>query len=499
MALTRRQFLKRSAIAGAGAALGPHMKWLPGTNVSYAAGPADAIVVFVQLYGGNDGLNTVYPLNGTQRTLYNQYRPTLRLPDTAGGLAPFVAEGFNASTILDIGQDAAGTNYALHPSMKAWHDIHLAGELAVVPGVHYPHADYSHFRSEVIYYTGDPIGSTGLGWMGKYMELAGFLPTDVPAVMMGGEYNPLFTPTTTSLLAFRQLGQLRFPAGSLGVEREATFRQLYVESSLSDPASFPELASLGVTGVASIDKFSEYYRSGCSNAGKVEALLVDEDGCYDGNNPLIYSSPLNPEYTPDLTYNRLARDLRHVAAAIRADVGARFFHVAVGGFDSHSSQEQGFYHSYLLHTVAEAVGAFWNEMKQTVSLPGLSGYQAGDLSPKVLVVTLSEFGRTNKQNATSAANAGTDHGRSAPQFVIGAGVQGGIHGEYPTLDDPDLDDDLRMAYDFRDFYGTMLERWLGVSASDIGPGPGKIFAATPEADDLGQSYTAYTPIPYLLP
>ncbi|HYC56775.1 MAG TPA: DUF1501 domain-containing protein [Candidatus Binatia bacterium] len=500
MALTRRQFLKRSAIVGAGAAVGPHMKWLPGTNVSYAAGPSDAIVVFVQLFGGNDGLNTVYPLNGAQRVKYDEYRPTLGLPDTVGGLAPFAAEGFNASTLLDIGQDTTSTNYALHPAMKAFHDIHLNGELAVIPGVHYPHADYSHFRSEVIYYTGDPIGSSGLGWMGKYMELAGFAPTEVPAVMLGGEYNPLFTPTGTSLFAFRQLGQLRFPAGSLSAQREAAFRALYVESADSDPGVFPELSSLGTTGVASVDKFAEYYRSGCSASGKVEALLTDDEGCYDANYPLKYSSPLNPENNADLVGNRLARDLRHVAAVIRSNVGARFFHVNVGGFDSHSSQEQGFYHSYLLNTISEAVGAFWNDMKQTVSLPPeYTGYQTGDLSSKVLVMTLSEFGRTNKQNAGSIANAGTDHGRSAPQFVIGSTVQGGIHGEYPTLNDPDLDDDLRMTFDFRDFYGTMLQRWLNMSAAQIGPGPGKIFAATPQVDDLGQSYTTFTPIPYLLP
>src|SRR5690606_3733854 len=112
---------------------------------------------------------------------------------------------------------------------------------------HYPHADYSHFRSEVIYYTGDPIGSSGLGWMGKYMDLAGFSATDVPAVMLDGDYNPLFTPTGTSLFAFNQLGELRFPAGSLSAEREAAFRALYLESSASDGLSFPELVNIGNT------------------------------------------------------------------------------------------------------------------------------------------------------------------------------------------------------------------------------------------------------------
>ena len=82
MALTRRQFLKRSATIAAGATLAPNFKLLPGTGVAYAGGPSDAIVIFVQLFGGNDGLNTVYPLDGSQRAKYDEYRPTLALPNT---------------------------------------------------------------------------------------------------------------------------------------------------------------------------------------------------------------------------------------------------------------------------------------------------------------------------------------------------------------------------------------------------------------------------------
>jgi uncharacterized protein (DUF1501 family) len=179
MALTRRQFLKRGATLAAGAAAVPAMRWLPGTGVSYAAGPSDAIVVFVRLYGGNDGLNTLYPVSGAQRATYETFRPTMKLPKTIGGLTPWTTEGFDTTNgVLDVGTDALGDTYALHPAMKAMHDLYLGGELAVIPGVHYPHGDYSHFRSEVIYYTGDPIGTSGFGWMGKYLDYSGFASTD---------------------------------------------------------------------------------------------------------------------------------------------------------------------------------------------------------------------------------------------------------------------------------------------------------------------------------
>ncbi|HXC53491.1 MAG TPA: DUF1501 domain-containing protein [Candidatus Limnocylindrales bacterium] len=505
MALTRRQFLKRSATLAAGATVAPAMKWLPGTGVAYAAGPSDAIVVFVQLFGGNDSLNMVYPTSlGTQRTKYEEYRPTLKLPRNGaeltvwGGSDPQYEIDVSKG-VLNIGNDSLGTTYALNPAMKALHDIYDDGELAVVPGVHYPYADYSHFRSEVIYYTGDPIGSAGFGWMGKYLDLSGYSATEVPAVMLGGEYNPLFTPTGTSLFAFNRLSELRFPSGHDTTNRSAAFKSMYQESAASG-GLFPELVNIGNTGVAAIDTFQQYYLPGQTNIGKVEGLMVDGDGNYDPYNDLTYTSPLN--YNNGVfrdTY--LTSDLRHVAAVIRSDVGARFFHVGIGGFDTHSNQEDDFYHSRLLQQVSEAIGAFWAEMKNNVTLP--AGYVSGDISSKVMIVTVSEFGRTNKQNNDTAQSAGTDHGRSGSQFVVGPAsiVNPGITGPFPTLDDPDLDDDMRMTHDFRDFYGTILQKWLNLTPAQIGPGNSpadpQLFVKTATPDWLGQSYTAYTALGFL--
>jgi uncharacterized protein (DUF1501 family) len=504
MSMNRRKFLQRGAAATAGAVVGPHLRMLPNTNVSYAAGPGDAIVVFVQLDGGNDGLNTCYPLNNQQRVDYDLYRPTLGMPSTVGGLAPWNAAGFDTSNgLLDVGTDALGDSYALHPAMKAWHNLYQTGELAVIPGVHYPHADYSHFRSEAIYNTGDPLAAGGEGWFGQYLDLAGFGPTQVPGVTMGNEYSRLFTPTATSLFAFTALNQLNFPASSLRDDKKALFRELYAESGLLDSGTFPELSGLGTTGVATVDAIEDYYLEGNGNSGTVEALMIDESGRYNRNNPLIYDSPLNPAITPTVDGMRLARDLRHVAATIRADVGARFFQVRVGGFDSHSNQEQGFYHSFLLQEVAEAVGAFYQDMKQSVTLPGgYTGYRTGALGDKVVIVTISEFGRTSHQNAQSANAAGTDHATAGVQFAIGAPsvINAGIDGAHPAIEDPGVDDDdLAMTHDFRDFYGTMLERWLNVDPADIGPGVGKIFPDTPTVDEYGNNYTAYTPLNYLKP
>ncbi len=504
MAITRRQFLKRgAATAAALTTFGPRLRWLPGTGVSYAACSGDTIVVFVQLYGGNDGINTVYPIGGAERTKYETFRPTLKLPKTSGEFDPSFVTTFGNSSVLSIGGNANGSSYAIHPAMGALHALYGQGRAAVVNGVHYPFADHSHFRSEVIWYTADPLGTSGQGWFGRFLNYGGcFGATDVPAVMMGDDLNPLFVPTQTSLFALNRLSELQFPADGELVEKQSTVSALYDASNDRDPSLFPELVSIGNTGVATVSKMQDYYKagSGLANAGKVEALLLDGNGDYDADNDLVYASPLNPSSNPAIAGMDMAHDLKHVAAMIRADVGARFFHVATGSFDTHSNQEKGFYHSLLLREVSESIAAFYNDMKQSVTLPGgYGGYQTGDLSTKVLVVTFSEFGRTIKQNSVNAGAAGTDHATCNPLFVLGGTVVGGQqYGSYPLLDDPgQYEDDLKMTFDFRDVFGTVLTSWLGVPLTDIGPGPGKLLPATTQTDPLGKNYVTFTPIGFL--
>ena len=73
-------------------------------------------------------------------------------------------------------------------------------------------------------------------------------------------------------------------------------------------------------------------------------------------------------------------------------------------------------------------------------------------------MTYSEFGRRAKQNASG----GTDHGTSAPQFIMGGGVKGGLHGVYPSLSDLQ-DGDLRHTVDFRNVFATLAQGCWGQS------------------------------------
>ncbi len=500
MAISRRSFLKRSLASAAALGMGPLGRWLPNTGVSYAAGPGDAIVVFVQLFGGNDGVNTVYPIAGSERARYETARPTLKRPKPGDDLSDYQAR-FGYNTVLDIGANSNGSTYALNPAMGALYQVYQENKLAVVHGVHYPFFDHSHFRSMAIWSSADPLGSGAIGWFGKYLSLAGFGSTEVPGVLVGGGVNPLFIPTNTSLFAFFDLYSLTYPAGIEHEQKKATFQQLYDQSKLASLAQYPELHRIGETGAGSLMHLEDYYTGdGPDHAGRVEALLLDGSGNYNPSNPLVYNSSLNDPKLNDLG---LARDLKHVAAAIRAHVGARFFHVGIGGFDTHSNQEEDFWHSSLLYEVSESIAAFYNDMKQSISLPsGYSNYETASLANKVLIVTFSEFGRTIRQNDLNPTKAGTDHASSLPMFILGGTVQGGQYGQYPSLEGTVLvdDNDLELIHDFRDVFGTIATRWLNFPEGQLlGTGSNVLFQKTTSADSLGKNYTSFTPVSFLAP
>jgi hypothetical protein len=276
--------------------------------------------------------------------------------------------------------------------------------------------------------------------------------------------------------------------------KQGTVEQLYGESFARSAALFPEVVKTGQTGIATLDHIQDYYKvgDGVANAGKVEALLLDGDGNYDADNPLVYGSSLNETDNPTVAGMRLARDLKHVAATIRADVGARFFHVAMGGFDSHSNQERDFFHSRLLQEVSESVAAFHAELNQAVTCP--AGTRLPDREPasKVVIVTFSSSAGRSGERVQRRRRAPT----TRPRFSSSATpVIGGQYG----LPDPTTPagERRRSPHDetprrLRHRAARAAERGPGGS----GPGPGRSSRDADGRSD-GNSYTTFTPIPFL--
>ena len=118
-------------------------------------------LVLINLNGGNDGLNTVVPIN--QYDIYSNLRPVIRVPET--GIKKYITLDSKLPDNQQIG---------LHPSLKAFKELYDAGELRVIQSVGYPNQNKSHFSSRDLYNTGNDgngfENGKGSGWIGRFME-----------------------------------------------------------------------------------------------------------------------------------------------------------------------------------------------------------------------------------------------------------------------------------------------------------------------------------------
>ena len=435
MAISRRRFLTSGALTAA--ALGvphPFQRALLGATNALAA-PADAILVLVQLEGGNDGLNTVIPIDDApavdQRSLYESARPTI---------------GIAVADLLDTEIDAdpvKGNRLALHPALASLHDVYAGGHLAVVNGVAYPNQSLSHFRSEDIWMGADPSGPFANGWMGRYLDSA-FGPTDLVAVDLDKTLSPAFFSVNSNVLAVNALS----------------------EFTLGDDPLYPDLAAKkAALQAAYADEADPLSTSGVQHqVGTSGSVLLGALDAYDAVDT-SWSSNLNGKP------GRLARRLKDISSILRNDVlggnplGARFFHVRLGGFDTHSNQGplpgQGLLSGRqpdLFTELGTDLKAFYED---TVDL---------GIADKVVVLTFSEFGRRVAQNGGN----GTDHGEASVLFALGDAVVGGVYGTVPALDDLNKGN-LKAQIDFRQVYATVIDKWLAAPGAHVPLLPGGPF------------------------
>ena len=426
MAITRREFLKSSAAAAAALTV-PHPIF---RGMAHAAGPAGAIVVILQMEGGNDGLNMVTPIDGPQRTLYQNKRPNLQIP---------------AASLLPIDDDPVTTDgLGFHPNMPELHTLWGNGRVAVINGVGYANQSLSHFRSEDIWFGGLSSSQTFAdGWFGRYLEDA-FPGGDLVTFDCDSSLSPIFFCDGCNVLAMRNLSQFTLPDDPLFpdvADKKTALQSAYADEAAN--AAGVQLA-IGVAGDALLTKMDDYAQVSTSWGSNLNSLT-----------------------------GGLAVRLKQVASVIRFDngvpppaspTGARFFHVRIGGFDTHTNQGAlTGRQPDLLAQVSKAIKAFYDDM---VAL---------SVADKVLLLTFSEFGRRVAENG-GAGTAGTDHGAAAPILVVGNGVAaapggGHVFGRVPPLDNALLENGRNLAYhtDFRRVYATVIDDWLnGDSAAVLG-------------------------------
>src|ERR1700678_4612919 len=151
--------------------------------------------------------------------------------------------------------------------------------------------------------------------------------------------------------------------------------------------------------------------------------------------------------------------LKQIAQLLKANLGVEAAFSDIGGWDTH--QNQGGANGQLanrLKEFSETIAAFWKDM--------------GDDAENVTLVTMSEFGRTARQNGTG----GTDHGHANVMFVLGGSVKGGkVYGRWPGLNNEQLNEgrDLAVTTDFRQVLGEAVAKTIGASNLDmVFPGAG---------------------------
>jgi uncharacterized protein (DUF1501 family) len=461
MAITRRQFIKRTGLATAGAFLGPSLFRNPFLRRAFAANldGLDRYFVVIFFDGGNDGLNTVVPAaDGTSGALRAAYEANRTVGD--GGLR--LPQANLAATA--IGTDAqTGTPLALHPGLIGLKHLWDAGALAVIQGCGDPVSLdlLSHDFSRSVWQTANPLAAgppynVG-GWVGRYLA-ANYTGSDIPGVNIRDSVAPEFLTTDTSVLAINSLDDFGFPYDpaypddNLPFKRDA-FSGLYTQAQGSTQ---PFFNYIGASGTATLGASESY--------PPLSDLYVADRGAFDAQYQALVDNG-----------NYFADDLREVAKVIYgvsqgvANVKARSFELSNGGYDTHSDQGidgPNDQQNQLHHQVGDALEVFYNDLLD------MKGPDNIPIANKLCVMTWSEFSRRIEQNAS-----GTDHGSQGPVFVIGgpasAGgkLNGGVWGNHPNINDVNDDGNTKYSQDpldpyrstdIRDVYGTILKHWLGV-------------------------------------
>jgi uncharacterized protein (DUF1501 family) len=473
MAITRRQFLQRSGVATAGTLLGSSFFGNPFLRSALADTIGDRYLVVVYLDGGNDGTNTVVPVDnggGTLRDDYDVARTTINLSPT--DLANTLI-GTDPNTGAQLALHPGFLGFAGRPGFGGFKSLWDDGNLAVIQGCGYPEYNLSHDNSRAIWQTGDPLGvNPTTGWIGRFLAdpSEGYAASDIPAVSISDRLVGEFRQSATSVLAVQRLGNFGFPYDPSYINapnddrpaKRAAFLDLCANAAAN---AQPVIQAIGTSGGVTLTSSENFPQAGTAyDADPARQIFADlyDDGAGGG------------------VGQGLARDLREVAKiiygvdkGIYSGVNARFFQVTNTGYDTHSDQGAAGptdQHFRLHAELAASIKVFFDDVADML----------GDEN-KLCVLVWSEFGRRIKQNRN-----GTDHGSQGPMFVIGGSApgsvfQGGVYGNHPNLAKTSWDDEGNSEYrqdanggvrstDFRDVYGTVFQHWLNMPSGIIVPG-----------------------------
>ncbi len=398
--MNRRFFLHKGALAVAGTTIMPN--FLVRSVLAQTSTPRRQRLVVVFQRGAADGLNVVVPYREKN---YYAMRPNIAIPQ---------------NQVLDL-----DGFFGLHPSMAAFKPLYDQGHLAIVHAAGSPDMSRSHFDAQDFMESGTPgVKSTEDGWLNRALQ----------AEDLQQSLRHRCAGTCEAHTAFRAL--------ALGPDVPRTLAGKIPAIAISNVNDFT-VAGRGPAPSPAADAFEAMYTG---SGDRIFHAAGDET--FEAVKMLRAANPA--QYAPAAGANypnsEFGNNMRQIAQLLKANLGVEAAFTDVSGWDTH--QNQGSVNGQLANRLSDfsaSLAAFWRDM----------GDDAGD----VTLVTMSEFGRTARENGTG----GTDHGHANAMFVLGGNVKGGkVYGQWPGLENEQLNEgrDLALTTDFRQVLGEVVTRTL---------------------------------------
>lgn len=388
--LTRRCFLRASAVAIAGVGAAP--PWLIRTAAQSSTKRKILVAIFQR--GAADGLNMVVPFFEKR---YYDLRPTIAVPEPGKP---------NGAIDLD-------GRFALHPSLRPLKGLWDSKQLAIIEAAGSPDPSRSHFDAQDFMESGTPGTTRDDGWLNRALPVRNHEPV-----------SPL-------------------RAVALGTELPRTLRGPQPVVAISNLEQFQSRNQTAAGILETMYSTSGDVQLGEAGKETFEAIRMIETinrNPYVPANGAQYQGPFG-------------QSLQQIARLIKADVGVEAAFADIGGWDHHSNETPQL--TGLLSQFGASLSAFARDL--------------GDRMEDIVLVTMSEFGRTVKEDG----NGGTDHGHGNVMMVVGGPVRGGaIYGRWPGLEPEHLyeERDLAVTTDFRDVLGELVSTHLGQNIERVFPG-----------------------------
>jgi uncharacterized protein (DUF1501 family) len=391
-------------------------------KMALAAVNCGRILVIIQQNGGNDGLNTVFPLD--------------KWSNLSNARSNILMDG---TQVLALNNNLTT---GLHPAMADLQGLYNNGKLMIVQGVSYPNPNFSHFRATDIWFTGSGSSATlDTGWLGRALDIKyPNFPTDYPTTEMP---DPLAIQIGSTLPFILQGQNI-----NMGYSVTDPNALLNVINEITDPAP----------------------NNDYGHELTFLRLMKDQSNVYKGAIQTAYGVALANTVTYP-SNNKLADQLKIVAKLINGGLKTPVY--IVNHPNTHDT------HEYQVSTTNKTIGSQATNL--TLLSQAIGAFQQ-DLelmgkSDKVAGMTFSEFGRRIKSNASF----GTDHGSAAPVLFFGTALNtsqsqvvgtqypvSGMIGSSPNLPtNPTVNDQVPMQFDYRQLYASVMQDWLCMTESEV--------------------------------